>query len=320
MYNQNLKNQFIESYSTRDSVKKFCVTVFEAFEKYELEWGADLCTRTADELQPALSKMVGFRSRSKLMRIIILKDYVRWCIGMSVDGACDGMFNITNVGLDKVKIQTVANPQHLQQYLDAVCSPEDERTTDNIYRCYYWLAYAGMDEEDILKVQCKDVDFRNMVVNYPRKMTTVPLYPQSLKAFHNCVECDTFVFKHPNYTKPVDRQRADGTTLVRGIRSESTLSSIRMALSRLSKQNEDKTPLRLSYFRVWISGVFHRMYEREIAGEAPYFDDIVAEQMEGKTYKLDSGRNTMAAKHRQLVRDYEEDYQRWKLAWLYRGV
>ena len=36
--------------------------------------------------------------------------------------------------------------------------------------------------------------------------------------------------------------------------------------------------------------------------------------MEGKTYKLDRGRNTPEAKRRQLTRDYLEDYERWKLA------
>lgn len=56
------------------------------------------------------------------------------------------------------------------------------------------------------------------------------------------------------------------------------------------------------------------MYEKEAAGDTPDFSSIVSEQMSGKTYKLDTGRNTQDAKKRQLVRDYMEDYQRWKLA------
>ena len=103
--------------------------------------------------------------------------------------------------------------------------------------------------------------------------------------------------------------------MIRGIKSVPTLKALRVELSRRSKQNSDKTPLKLSYFRVWISGVFYRMYEQEIIGVPPDFNAIAYQQMEGKTYKLDSGRNTMEAKRRQLVRDYEEDYERWKLAW-----
>ena len=75
-----------------------------------------------------------------------------------------------------------------------------------------------------------------------------------------------------------------------------------------------KTDLKLSYFRVWISGLFYRMYERERAGMPVDFSAAAAQFMEGKTYKLDRGRNTPEAKKRQLTRDYLEDYERWKLA------
>lgn len=319
MYNQELKTKFIRNYTTKESVANACGTVFNTFAPYEEEWQADLCTKSAEELQPVIDKLVGLRARSKWLRVIILKDYVQWCIGVEIPGACDGMLNITSIGLDKMKQQTVVSPAHLQQYLDAICEPASKQTTDNIYRCYYWLAYAGMEEEDILKVKCSDVDFRNMVVNYPQKYTTVVIYTEALEAFHNCVELDQFVFDHPNYSKTVWRQRVDGDTLIRGIRAATTLKSLRVSLSKFSKSKEDATPLRMSYFRVWMSGVFYRMHEREIMGEEPDFNSIVSQQMEGKTYKLDSGRNTIEAKHRQLVRDYEEDYQRWKLAWLYKG-
>ena len=36
--------------------------------------------------------------------------------------------------------------------------------------------------------------------------------------------------------------------------------------------------------------------------------------MEGKEYKLESGRNTLAAKKRAVMRDFQNDYVRWKAA------
>jgi len=258
--------------------------------------------------------LVGFRARSKWMRLIILKDYVKWCIGMKVPGACDGMLKIETVGLEKVKHQTVANPLHLQRYLDSICEPESEETTDNIYRCFYWLAYGGVAEEDILSIKCSDVDLNNMVVRY--NDTEVPIYREALPAFKNCVKLTQFVYKHPNYDKLVYKDRADGDTLVRGIRSAPSIKAMRVELSRRSKakMDEGKTDLKLSYFRVWISGLFYRMYERERAGMPVDFSAAAAQFMEGKTYKLDRGRNTPEAKKRQLTRDYLEDYERWKLA------
>lgn len=314
MYNEELKTKFVRGYTNSISTAEVCQTIFNAFEQYEVEWGADLCTRSAEELQPVVDNLVGFRARSKWMRLIILKDYVKWCIGMKVPGACDGMLKIETVGLEKVKHQTVASPLHLQRYLDSICEPESEETTDNIYRCFYWLAYGGVAEEDILSIKCSDVDLNNMVVRY--NDTEVPIYREALPAFKNCVKLTQFVYKHPNYDKLVYKDRADGDTLVRGIRSAPSIKAMRVELSRRSKakMDEGKTDLKLSYFRVWISGLFYRMYERERAGMPVDFSAAAAQFMEGKTYKLDRGRNTPEAKKRQLTRDYLEDYERWKLA------
>lgn len=314
MYNEELKTKFVRGYTNSISTAEVCQTIFNAFEQYEVEWGADLCTRSTEELQPVVDGLVGFRARSKWMRLIILKDYVKWCIGMKVPGACDGMLKIETVGLEKVKHQTVASPLHLQRYLDSICEPESEETTDNIYRCFYWLAYGGVAEEDILSIKCSDVDLNNMVVRY--NDTEVPIYREALPAFKNCVNLTQFVYKHPNYDKLVYKDRADGDTLVRGIRSAPSIKAMRVELSRRSKakMDEGKTDLKLSYFRVWISGLFYRMYERERAGMPVDFSAAAAQFMEGKTYKLDRGRNTPEAKKRQLTRDYLEDYERWKLA------
>lgn len=313
MYNEELKTQFVRSYTTSIHTAKVCESVFNIFEPYERGWGADLCTRSAEELQPIIDWLVGLRARSKFGRLIILKDYVKWCIGVAkVPNACDGMLQIKTVGLDKMRHQMVASPLHLQKYLDTICSPASDQTTENIYRCYYWLAYGGVEEEDIFKIKCSDVDFENMVVRY--NGTEIPIYREALPAFKNCALLTQFAYNHPLYTKTIWRERVPGDGLIRGIRSSTTLYSIRMELSRRGGAYEEKAGLRLSYFRAWLSGVFYRTYERELIGEEPDFTAIAAAQMEGKVYQLKSGRNTQEAKKRKVVKDYMEDYQRWKLA------
>ena len=314
MYNEELKTKFVRAYTNSINTAEVCQIVFNAFEKYENAWDADLCTKSAQELQPVVENLVGLRTKSKCIRITILREYVKWCIKTQVPGACDGMLKIEVMGLDKVRHQTVASPLHLQRYLDSICEPEKEETTDNIYRCFYWLAYGGVDEEDILDIKCSDVDLSDMVVRY--NGTEVPIYREALPAFKNCVNLKQFVYKHPNYDKVVYKDRADGDTLVRGIRSAPSVKAMRVELSRRSKAkiDEGKTDLRLSYFRVWLSGLFYRMYERERAGIPVDFSDTASQFMEGKTYKLDSGRNTPEAKKRQVTKEYLEDYERWKLA------
>ena len=118
MYNEELKKQFVRSYTTSINTAKLCESVFNQFEAYERTWNADLCTKSAKELQPIVDSIVGLRARSKYSRLIMLKDYVKWCMGVAnVPNACDGMLQINTVGLDKIRHQTIASPLHLQKYL-----------------------------------------------------------------------------------------------------------------------------------------------------------------------------------------------------------
>ena len=317
MYNEELKTKFVQGYTKSINTAKLCKTIFNSTEKYEAEIGADICTMNEQVLQPIIDNIVGFRARNKWAQFIILKDYVKWCMAMNVPNACDGMLNINTVGLDKIRQQTVSSPLHLEAYLNKICEPVDEKTTDNIYRCFYWLAYAGVKEEDILNIRNEDVDLSKMIVRY--NDTEVPIYREAVPAFKNCMELTQFVYKHPLYSAGtvVWKDRHPGDTLVRGINSQISLKAMRVELSRRSKAKRDEgiTDLKLSYYRVWISGVFYRLYEKEQMGIEPDLSDIVSRQVEGKTYKLDIGRNTQDAKKRQLAHDYIEDYNRWKLAY-----
>lgn len=316
MYNEELKTRFIREYTHSLSRADACVQAFNAIEPYEERWGADFCTRSTAELVPVIEQLVGFRARSRWQRIIIFQKYVKWCIANRVNGACDGMLHIENVGLGKVRTQMVANPMQLQMYLDVICEPESEQTTDNIYRCFYWMAYGGMEEETILRVKCSEVDFENMVIRVDGK--EFEIYREAIPAFKNAATLTEFVYKHPNYPpdKRVIRNRAVGDTLIRGIRSTTSAPALRVELSRRSKKfvEDGSTDKQLSHYRVWLSGLFYRMYQRELAGIPVDFSGEASRFMEGKTYKLDTGRNTPEAKKRAVVNDYMQDYERWKAA------
>lgn len=318
MFNQELKEKFIKEYTASISVREACVSAFNALEKHEIAWGADLCTKSTEELQPIVDELVGMRARSQLLRVTLLRDYVKWCIQNNVPGACDGMLHINTTGVEKMKRQTVTSPLHLQVYLNQICDPEFEETIDNIYRCFYWLSYGGVPEEEILQIKASDVDLSSMVVRY--RGNEFPIYREAIPAFKNCIHLTQFVYKHPNYSadKVVYRERANGDTLVRGIRSTPSITAMRVELSRRSKQciDEGKTEMKLSYYRVWISGLFYRMYERERAGLPVDFSDAAACFMEGKTYKLDRSRNTPAAYQRKVAGEYLQDYEHWKMTFI----
>lgn len=132
MYNTETKTRFITEFSTNTGRRNAAVSMFNALEHYEVKWDADVCTRSKDELQPVVSEIVGFRANSKKLRLTILKEYVRWCIKQDIPGACDGLLQIEELGLEKLKRQMVANPKHLQRYLNCICDKESEETVDCI--------------------------------------------------------------------------------------------------------------------------------------------------------------------------------------------
>ena len=317
MYNAELKEKFIRDNAGSISAEKIYLSTFEAIEPYEKSWGADICTRSKEELEPAIDQIVGLRVHSKWLRIRILREYTDWCIVTGVPGARDDMRQVDGMGLGKIRSQMLRSPNHLQFYLDQICEPESEQTTDNIYRCFYWMAYSGMEEDDILTVKCSEVNFETMTIQHNGR--EYDIYREALPAFRNCVNLTSFVYKHPNYPpdKKVVRMRAAGDTVVRGIRSVPTIRAMRTELSRRSVKclENGATELKMSYYRAWLSGLFYRTKEREDLGFPVSFSGAADEFMQGKTYKLDSGRNTAEAKKRAVERGFLQDYHRWRAAY-----
>lgn len=313
MFNEEQKKRFIKDYTGSLNTANVAETIFNATEKYEVAWNADLCTKNADELQLVVDAITGLRSKSKWMSLTILKEYVKWCLAMKVPNACDGMLHIETVGLDKIKKQMVASPLHLQRYLDDIFDKEFDETIDNLYRCYFWMAYGGIDEEDTILVKNEDVDFSQMLIHY--KTTNIPIYREALPAFKNAVLLTSFLYKHPNYTKPIRRDRVPGDTIMRGLKANTKTFTMRTTISKrnISAIEEGLTELQLSFYRVRMSGLFYRTYEMERAGIPITFTEAALRVMDGKHYAL-SGREKIEHKQNRIERDYMEDYQRWKLA------
>lgn len=313
MYNERQKVNFIKGYTGSLNTANVATTIFNALEKYEEQWQADFCTRSKEEIQPVIDEIAGLRTKSQCMTLIILKEYVKWCIAMKVPGACDGMLHVEAVGLDKIRHQMVSSPLHLQKYLDELFDPESEETIDNIYRCYFWMAYGGIDEEDTIRVKKDDVNFEQMTIAY--KDTNIPIYREAIPAFRNAVSLTDFLYKHPNYTKTVRRDRISGDTIMRGIKADTKTFTIRVTISKrnITAIEDGRTNLQLSFYRVRMSGLFFRTYERERAGIPVDFSDAAMRAMAGKEYST-KGRIKLEHKQNRIERDYMEDYQRWKLA------
>lgn len=324
MYNHELKEQFASAYSKNESKRKSLYSIFEALGKYEEKLSKDFCQMNDEELSHVLQEFMGYRARSKSTRGSSLRAYARWCFDNQIPGASRAMESIDfdRVGLDKMRRQSVANPQHLQRYLDSVFEKESEETVDVVYRCFFWLAYMGiMKEEDALSIDISDVDFEDMAIHF--NGNDYPFYREAILSIKKCATLGSFRYLHPNY-EPVVRERAPGTKLLRGFKDVPSISAFRNTICKKERERkfctaamkDDKSlDLSLSFDRVWLSGRFFVMLENERSGMSVDFTYLAEEFMEGREYNLSHSRNLIGAKKRQVARDYLRDYEQWKLAY-----
>ena len=322
MYNEELKSRFITEFSTSLSRRQVAYRTFELIQPFEEEWDADFCTRSVEEIQPILEQMVGVRMAEKNIRVEILKSYSKWCIKNNVEGACDSIYHIGKIGVERMRSQMVANPQHLQRYLNSICEPESEKSVSSTYRCYFWLAFSGVSEPDSIKIREQNVDFMNMVISYENR--EYQIYREEIPALRNCVQLTGFNFNHPN-RKTVVKPRADGDLLLRGFSPLDDLKTLRQSMSRCARKqkyrdrfspDDSSVDLRLSYYRVWLSGLYYRMYEAERAGMPVDFRPAAKDHMEGKEFNLTHYRDSPEVKEMELARNYKKDYDRWKEAYM----
>ncbi len=313
MYNSELKTKFIQSYTKSINTAAVATTIFDAFEQYEQNWGADLCTKSIKDLQPVIDKIVGLRLKSQWMSLIILKEYGAWCVAMKVPGACDGVCKITVAGIDKVRRQMIANPVHLQRYLNEIFDKESEDTIDILYRCYYWMAFAGIKESDVVEITDAEVDFTQLEIHHDTE--NYPIYRESVTAFQKAVGLKSFAYKHPNYNSVITRDRVSGNSIMRGVKAQTKIMTIRAVMSHKSAEAiaAGKTEHQLSFNRIWLSGLFYRMREREQAGIPVDFSEATIEFMKDRKYTI-GDKSKLIYKQNRIEKEYMEDYQRWKMA------
>lgn len=109
--------------------------------------------------------------------------------------------------------------------------------------------------------------------------------------------------------------------LLRGIRSDQTVVDIRNILTRkiTAAIKDGRTNMRLTTYRIWLSGTFYRMYERELAGFPVDFSSVAANHIRveyrGKDLPVDG---KLRKNILRVSREYTIDYERWKSAMISR--
>ena len=315
MYNEEQKMRFIscKDFATDNNEKRYR-GLFRIIAPTEEKYGADVCTFNEEQIRETLDGLLGLRNQSKWARINALKRYIKWCEVSGVKNVSNAMFDIEFDGTKQFRQKTIANPAHMQRYLNTIFSPVEDETVDNVFRCYLWLAYMGILEDDLLEIKCSDVDIVEGVLNY--KSNKVPIYPEAISCFKVCVECGSFVYPHPIYPSGWRKDRAAGNQLLRGTNKSQSLQYIRNRISGITKEKVEsgETAVRLTHFRAWLSGLFYRTRQLELNGVAPDFSPIAVVQAKRSRAKIRPDKKENATKYRQtrIEFEYQNDYQQWK--------
>lgn len=306
MYNEERKEKFIKIYAGSPKSEYYVRAIFKKFSFYEeTVWGEDLCARSKSDLEPIINSQTGTRMESAERALIVLKEYVKWCARNGIDTS-DGVFNVRVNVVESVKEQMVASPLHLQKKLDALFCPEDEKTMDCLYRAYIWMAYAGLADVEALEVEVKDVDLSDLIIRHNDKI--YQLYKEAKKTFDQACNLNVFKYKHTNYE--MEAIRVGGKKLMRGIKSSGMkISTVRSVITKKTAN----CGVKLSYKKIFYSGIFYRAYEKERAGESVSFSDHVSEVLAKNKYEINKNR-TINKIANQMVRALEVDYDRWKCA------
>ena len=284
MYNSDLKEKFINTFAKTQTDKDKCLMVFRETEKYELELGIDLYHMNFDQLESSLRNVGGVKKGYNMVILCFLKNYLKWCSDQGLEVFDVDVLKL-NIGEDNARRSLVANPYHLQCLLNAMFEPEDYESNDCVIRSAIWLSYSGIKPQDICCVTKEDVDISKMLIHFNNK--DYPIYRESLKCLSFCKEATQFNYYHPNYHTKI-KPRVDGKELLCSTKTILTGHSLATAIVKKRMAALDKgnsIDVNITMEHVWISGIYHRSREIEIAtGISPDFVWLAEETRSGKEY------------------------------------
>lgn len=318
MFNESTKQEFIRKYSESESVRARCEKVFNTISAYEESCGADVSCFSEDQIKHILSEKSGLRHSSIFATVRILNDYLSW---LERNGFSSKNSRITFDDDDivqKYRNKMAFGTEHLVRYFDAAFGNISDKSVYITYRCFLWLAFVGLDVHEAMDVRTHDVDTTSMFVRVSGRV--VPLYEESIPDFVAAKTLNEFRVINPLAPdKIIMMPRDDGDRLLRRVKRSSgdnannAQRSISIEIPRCTKRAVDKglVTARLNYSNIKLSGIFYRMYLREIAGSPVSFLSVAeAELVDDES----SGRN-LSAKRSRIIRGYERDYEVWKRAY-----
>ena len=314
IYQEDTKHAFLDGIADKTN-RNILLSCFRSSFPFENSSGKDLSAFTEEELRPVMTKIFNtkIRRKSRVTVVSLLSQYFDWCVHHGVSGAIEHDMSVFRSGDILSDEMMIFSPGHLQQFLDKIFDPESDQTIDNLYRCYYWMAYAGLSVEDTIRLKPENFDLENLEVEINGDAGV--LYRQGLACIRNCISLLQFRYRHPLYASNTEvfKDRIPGDYIFRGIKGNfddptAALAGFRIAIARHNTQSG----ISLNYKRVLYSGIFYRAYEYEVEyGKPPLFTQIVGDHPIGKRI-VSTEKSSAKRKLNVYASNMQNDYEIWK--------
>ncbi len=326
MYNDEIKRQFLKEIDASGRTLEGYERELGRVSAYEELFHKDLCEFTTEEFQKVVNELGGSSTHSLQTKASNYRRYVRWVYDSGHDELHPNtsLFLMPRTSQSKVDASgnisksLIKDPQHLKKILDAVDVFNDTPPTfmglNKIRRVFAWLMYAGLSQEDIVKIKDENVDLKHRMIVFGDDM--YPIYYLSIQDFKDLLSMKEMSAKKTPRKIVVQLPRIEGDLLLRGEANptfKSLYNNFAMLLSEAAKHNPDVIPL--SYKKVHMSGIFYEAYLEETeTGIEPRFVVQAKRDLERtKNWQTSSEKSKKDRVYKWSL-NMRNDYRKWKIA------
>lgn len=315
MYNEEVKLRFISETNACAPM----VYMLKSAESYEIKYGKDLSDFTQEEMQDFVDKTVGVSHLSRRARFSSIKTYLKWCADNGIGAGVGVLDKVSTDDIKAYKERYVSSAKHLQAILDEVFKPESDLSIDNVYRAFFWLAFCGIPQCEIMNVKKGDVKLDTFEIMYNGCYFGLDLY--AVESISNCAKLNEFrryntIYK--NGFTVCDREPSDtllsgvGSNGYNGLTYEAISTMIRKRIRKVFA-NGDQIP-KIDASHMYKSGLFVRAYATEKeSGVEPDFKDVIL--IENRISTAEPLTEAQVKKRlSQRGREFRHDYKLWKSA------
>lgn len=273
MYNQEIKERFLEEYDNVAAKKRFLTGLFSNLESCEENAQKDIAEMNRDEVVDTIETLSA--EISTVQQILsILRKYVSWCkSNMVFPKVSDDLLELTAKDFDFADALEKSLFRNEFDFLTTLKSVREfnEGYPEPPALCLAWL---GLKTKEILALTDDDVDMEKQTITVDNQVVVAGFPDAIAEVLQQYIGCKVSERDHRTGWRQVIKDYSTGMflkkMLPRGNKEFGKpygYSQITAAVSKLNARLvEDGKPGRLKFDNVWNSGRYYKLWETEQSG------------------------------------------------------